>query len=539
MYKAVLCDDDQIIISGLEMILPWKELGIKVCGCANNGLEGKMMIEKFVPDILICDICMPFIDGLQLTKYAKELNPDIITIIVSGYDDFRYAQSAIKMGAMDYILKPIDEESIINQLKRAVEECKRREDQHVIFEESQRYLKEKMIKHLIYEGWQTSSQKHNEKQLKEIDSNFCSILFASIDNYELLTQKMTEDDMLLLNDKFLRCIKNVLSEGIGIFEQSHGTVGCYLYAKGKKQLDSIRTEVISKFRGAFFERCSEYSVTIACGKIYNNVHQIRESYREAKVALKERFVYPAGSVIFYECPSNNKKSLEKVEIEKLLTKIDFFSLIQQGDKNEISRQLSKLQNTLMKCGGKSQFYMRIVTGNLYAKLIKEFNEMGFNQENTGIDLVEKYRMAIERESIEDVISELGDIINSIIDAVDKCQHSPYSKIMAKALKYIENHYMECDLSLDDVANHVHISPSYFSVIFKTEHEMTFTDYLIKVRIEIAKELMRKTDLKLYEIAHRVGYDTAAYFSTAYKKYTGYSPSEFRKCLKKNKNFLDN
>ena len=117
MYRAILCDDNEIIAQGLSGAMPWSSLGIEFGGCCYDGLAAKELLDQEMADILISDVRMPFMDGLELTRYAREKNPDIRVIIISGYDDFRYAQEAIKLGAMDYLLKPVDPEELAGLLR--------------------------------------------------------------------------------------------------------------------------------------------------------------------------------------------------------------------------------------------------------------------------------------------------------------------------------------------------------------------------------------------------------------------------------------
>lgn len=205
-------------------------------------------------------------------------------------------------------------------------------------------------------------------------------------------------------------------------------------------------------------------------------------------------------------------------------------MIKQGNRDRVNLMLDEMQTQLLEIGGKSYLYMKIITGNIFAKLFSELYELEISEADLGINSLEEYQKIASLQSMEAAIDHLRKIITCVVDAMEKNNNHKYYKLIALAENYIENHYMEKELSMDGVAKHVHMSTSYFSVIFKNEKGLSFTDYLIQIRIAKAKELMRHTDLRAYEIAMKVGYDTAAYFSTAFKKVTGYSPSEYKKLV---------
>ena len=187
-----------------------------------------------------------------------------------------------------------------------------------------------------------------------------------------------------------------------------------------------------------------------------------------------------------------------------------------------------MKKTLLANGGKSYLFMRLMTAGIFGSLMKELNRMGIDESALGIDSMEQYHRISGAGNLSEAISLLKDNIYEIIDALEEDRQHKNSRLIHEAKAFIEEHYMDHELSMDQVAARVHISPSYFSVLFKQEEKLSFTDYLINTRIRHACELLMNTDLKAYEIAEKVGYDTPAYYSTAFKKATGMSPTEYKK-----------
>jgi len=527
-YKAVLCDDDEIITQGLREMIPWEQLNISLCGCAYDGLQAKKLVEQYSPEILISDIRMPFLDGLQLTKAAKNRDKNIKVIIISGYDDFQYAQDAIKVGAMDYILKPIDVDSLIEQLRRAVAGCEKQEEQDSAFRENQEYQEKQIINALIYKGAEAVCDK-----LSKLPSVACGVFIIGIDNFEHIAFRITEEERHSINEVFYRCIQQQLTKGVVIFEQRPGVIGCYVLGENMEKVKEMMNYSINTIQYAFEKACVDFTITFACSNIHQNLRELQQAYDEASRTMRERFVFPVNSVLHFSQVVYNNDPGELKDFEAILAKLDFPCLIKQGNKAEIDAQLDRLKLSLLSIGAQSYLYMKIVTGNIYARLLRELYQLGIGEDELGFNMLDEYKKSAEPQSMDTAMEQLKQSIHRIVDAMEK-NSTNYSKMMSKAIAYIDEHYMDHDLSMDNVAQYVHMSPSYFSVIFKAEQGIAFTDYLIQLRIEKSKEFMRHTDLKVFEIAYKVGYDTAAYFSAAFKKVTGYSPTEYREQLKNNK-----
>lgn len=529
MYKAILCDDDEIIAQGLNAFIPWEKLGIYMCGFCYDGLHAKEMLDQFEPDILICDVCMPYVNGLELTKYAREKNPKIQVIVISGYDDFKYAQEAIKVGARGYLLKPVDDRELIALLKSTVEDCQKEQEQQFLRAQGNKYLQKNQVQCLIYEGLQAFVDRYGQETFQNMEHTACEILIAGIDNYEYLAFHLSESEQKEINEVFYSCIQ-AYEGNATLFERRLGMAGCYILGDNKETVEHIRNSYIRDVRKVFEKNCKNQTVTFACSNTYETIASMQEAYHEAQAALQERFVYSPGSNIYYQRIAH--KTEKKQDIESLISIPELVALVKEGNQENIDQMLDKLQGDLLQIGGKSYLYMKIITGNIFAKLFSELHELNIMEADLGINSLDEYQKISALQSMEAAIAHLRETLHRIMEVLEKNNSHKYFKVIAVAENYIENHYMEHDLSMDKVAKQVHMSPSYFSVVFKNETSVSFTDYLIRIRIDKAKELMRHTDLKAYEIAIRVGYDTAAYYSTAFKKVTGYSPSEYKKMITK-------
>lgn len=527
-YKAIICDDDQIILAGLQNLIPWEEIGIELCACCSNGKEAKDLYDRYLPDVIVSDIKMPFMSGIELTQYVKQLRPETKVIIISGYDDFKYAQAAVKAGAIDYILKPIDEKNIVEQLRRAVNECKKDEAQRIIAKEHQMLWEEKLLHSLIFEDPKTCIRKYGTRNFENGEDGVHSIMLLKLSPLATPKAEYQENKRDEAIQQLDNCVREITGVRVGTFEQRPGFAGIYIVAQSHVQHEEIRNEVIDAVKRAFERAGHSYRVIFACSSIKKQLSQIKQAYHEAQLAMKEHFANPLNDVLLYNEASDKDLGEGAKQLVSALTEIDFVSIIKQGDKKQIDQQLSHLRDTMLSIGGSSDVFMKMMVANLYARLLKESKQLGLEQKGFPANPIEEYQKATECMNVDEGIYELRKNMYAIIDFLEENRSSRNSKLVAKALEFIGKHYTTHEFSIDDVAEFVHISPSYFSVIFKSEQGIAFTDYLIQLRMEQAFNLMRNTDMPIYEISYAVGYDTAAYFSSAFKKYAGVSPSVYKK-----------
>lgn len=527
MYTAIVCDDDEIITQGIASFIPWKKIGIELCGIAYDGTAARKLIDEHHPDILVSDVCMPGASGIELTRYAKQQNNDTQAIIISGYDNFRYAQEAIRAEASNYLLKPIDEDELIECLKKCVSILQQKEVGSTLKIGNILYKKSEILS-FMNEGEESYIQIHGIERLQQV-SNVCIGLWtAEIDDYLNYSRQLSETECRRMLSILDECIEDCHDHAIE-FEKFAGTVSFYVLAESRKECQNIGENVIAKCRKKIAAEYDGHTVTSVRSEIHADLLQMQMAREELRIAQQNRFNYPAASDIVYSQDINSMQNTETqlIHNESIDTSAIVSSII-RWNKHEVDRELEDMRKSLLANGGKSYLYMRLMTAGLFGSLLKELRKMGVDEEALGLDPKEQYRRISGAGNLNEAISMLRENVYSIIDQLEQDQQHKNKKLVYRAKQYIEEHHMDHDLSLEQVAHQVHISPSYFSVLFKNEEGIAFTDYLIRIRIQRACDLMMNTDLKAYEIAEKVGYDTPAYYSTAFKKVMGLSPTEYKK-----------
>ncbi len=526
MYRAILCDDDEIISRGLSLCVPWEALGIEFCGYRNNGLEAKQLLDEVQPDILMSDICMPFMDGLQLTEYAKSVNPNIKVIIFSGYDDFRFAQKAIRVGAMDYMLKPVDDEALQMLLKRATDELDQANAQSDLIRDQKKRATMDRMRSLMFEGLRVFRQNFGPGALDEMRLAAGMAVIASIDGFEQLRYCMTSEEQQAINHNFYACfIKH--APGIAILEQSLGEVAGCVCAESTQAVSQSFRESVTLVREAFRILCPDLTISFALSNIHQKPEEMHRAYQEAVLASRASFVHPVGSIVRFSEVEQNEE-LNDEELDKIFSVSKLLMAIKQCDAARIDNEIEYLRKLLLKAGGRSRTLLQFYSNNIFHNLFQDLQQLGIDEKAVDINFLSEYERIGSQHNIDNALHQLREIALKVVEALESNSRSRNAQTIDEAIAYIEARYMDHSVSMDDVARQVHMSPSYFSVIFKRETCEAFTDYLIRLRIKKSIEMMRLTDLKVYEISAAVGYDTASYYSTAFKKETGYSPTEYKR-----------
>lgn len=500
MYKAILCDDNEIILEGIRTQLDWELLGIELVGCAANGLEALSLVKKYVPDILITDIRMPFLDGLELTRESKKINPDIVTVIISAYNDFEYLRSALKIGAVDYILKPIDIKELTGILTQSVKVCGRNR--------ANKLTNIKGLLELLSHG--NISCEEAENACKE--AGISIDMFCCVMRLEFIKGSEFKDKLKLFS-------KLMHELNAYVTEKREGFLTVIICENTAEEAQAKRAGITRISREEIFK---ENGVYIFSGSVHKGLNNCIKSYGECENAKGLKFTEDTKD-IFYDKIIKTDNNTGKINTD-ILFDIDFVSPLKRQDKEMLEKRIEDLKRELKKSGTKE--YITLLIGDIYSRLARELGETGIDLADIFENPLEEFKKISESTSLKEAIEALTEILLNIYAYISR-HKSRYAKIIGASMQYIKENYKSPKMSIEDVAAAGFLSPGHFSTVFKNEVGMTFTDYLIGLRMEKAKELLLNTTDKIYEISQKIGYDNAAYFSSAFKKYTGKSPQEFR------------
>lgn len=494
--RAIICDDDEIILKGLCSVIDWESLGVEIVGTAGDGKEGLRLLKETQPQLLMSDIRMPHVDGLQLIEEGKRQNPELMAIVFSGYDDFEYARKALQLGVQDYLSKPID----IDELVRLVTGCVQRLD---MARQDSYNERENLLRKLLM------CEECHGKQMEAMERHCCMVLVIETGHPD---HRMSE------------AAEWMKGQGAYLLSQKEGRCETAIVLPSRLSVEMQGNYCLGRVRKLFEDDGA--AVTCAFSSIRDGVREIGRCYEEAHEALKMKYIRGENQNLRY----GEVGGYQAGEYAGDILNTDLSIPVKNGNMEQLEEKLVQLEEQLQGMGLDSYLYMQFMVGNLYSSIFKELAQVGINAELVFENPIDEYRKLIACDTIRKAMEVLRDNLGRVCAYVGEQKSGAYSKAVYKAIRYIGVHYNTPVLSMDEVAAKVELSPGRFSTLFKTETGTTFTEYLLKTRMERAKELMKNPSRKIYEVAMEAGYDNIPYFSTAFKKYTGSSPSEYRQRL---------
>lgn len=516
MFKVLIVDDEPIIREGLKTIINWEECGFYICGDAVNGKDGIFKITELRPDLIIVDIRMPGMDGLQM---IEELNNNGIRckiIILTGYSDFKYAKRAVDFGVEAYVLKPIDKEELSDKVRKAFDSISNERKIMEALNESVTVSKERIIEHLV-SGQADLKLINKRMELYKLDINWRS--FQVI----LIELNIKEDIDINLKLSIKREIEACLCNGNnGYIFNINGYIGALLknspFAVNITPLTILQNKI---------KWLADVEVTISVGKVVENINDIYLSFSHAQMLMSKKFIYGKGSIISDDKDGiKTSKEGEDVDIKKALGEL--YTSVYISNKEEIDRLLGEIALRLAS-GDSSEDIIKLNYFNIYFAIVNKLNmeehNMGENlqiNETVISDFMEIYKKTS--------LNELHDYIKcKLISLTEEVSKKRPDCTMKKIIDYINKNY-NGDVKLETLAQMFNYNSAYLGKLFKSHTGEYFNTYLDMVRIENAKQML-EDGLKVYQVAERIGYYNINYFISKFKKYVGDSPSSYKKRCK--------
>ncbi|MBW7573054.1 response regulator [Caproiciproducens faecalis] len=530
LYRVLLVDDEEEIREGIIRKIDWNRLGYTIVGDAENGLEALEKAEHLHPDVVMTDIKMPFMDGLELGERLRVVLPSAKLIIFSGFDDFEYAQKAIKINVAEYVLKPINSNELTETLKKLKQQLDRefaeKRDVEMLrrnYMDSLPVMREQFLVGLI-EGRISEERLRAQAPLLRID-------LTSADQWAVAlvrADSAPKADAALHGEEELIPIslKCTVDEILGYYCTFTG----FLYSDCVAVIAELKPEsgIVSLMNGMnqickSAERVLGVKVMAGVGTVCSALTEIRHSYREAQNALDYSATMGTGKVIYIADiePETSVKLQFDEHDEREIT-----NAIKMGSEQEIADRINALftrfETLLLPLSQYQIYVMEMMTSLLkvmhaYELSTEEIFGVDFNYVNTIATLHSPAEM---KQWCKDCCIKISTLIKR--ERVDS------TKLLAQnAKQYIAGNYQNAGLSVESLCSFLHVSPAYFSTVFKRETGMSFVAYLTEVRLQEAVNLLNTTSDKTYVIAGKVGYTEPNYFSYVFKKKFGVSPSKYR------------
>lgn len=521
-YRVLLADDEEEIRSGISRKIDWTSLGFRLVGEAGNGEEALELADQLRPDVVLTDIKMPFLDGLELCRRLRVSQPGARLVVFSGFDDFEYARQAMSLGVSEYILKPINAQELRQVLEKLRDQLDRqrleRRDMETLrrrYEESLPVLRELFYTRLL-SGQLRPEQVQDRAARYEIDlpPGLWTAALVHVDGDE-----GERDELLLLSvQSFLE--KHFALAGCAARVVLYGDMAALLvHLDREDRLYPLLEELerLSRLSQSYLG----FRLTTGVGLVCRGPEELDRSAEGARSALDYRVLAGGGRVIYIgdlEPQSAADPSFEE-EDQRALS-----AAVKMGTREQAEAVIRELMERLRraplsKC---DLFLLEVVT--CLVRLTRSGGlpvEEVFGQGFTGAVSVSDF------SSLEELGDWLAERCGRLHDLLGRRRSDSAWQMVERAKDYIAGHYTDEQLSVEALCAHIHLSPTYFSTLFKREVGMSFTAYVTQVRMEEAARLLRETDEKTYRIAEATGYSDPNYFSYVFKRHYGLSPSKFR------------
>ena len=514
MYKVLIVDDERMIREGMKKVIPWPQLEIEEVLTASSGFEALSKLEQEMPDIMITDISMTGMTGLELIERALDVSPELRILVLTGYDSFEYARECLRLQVQDFLLKPIDEAVLSDCVRKEVKYLKEQEQQrevdHMLLRTegiSAQMQLVKMMRALVH-------GKDKEQAVEVLESQFNLRKDSRIMIAVLAPRKdlgnARQDGVLRLRQMHNICISVIDAKGIGI-TFSDGEDGNILIALYPEKCGSESTGTISDLLGILKDEFS-YAPKTAIGSEVTGFGNIDISYQEALYLLQSDKMDIHQILQTQSAVNRNhmfQEVYEELKQEMCANVSDYVYIMRVFDSFCMAAESYNL----------SEASMRKYCFELIADVYYSFVTAGG---------------AAKAQSLENFMESLGgaaggvslelgrQYLHKLISSEEKDVH----EIVAKAKRYINQNLAE-DLSVANIAEMLYVSPNYFSRLFKRVTGQGCNEYIVRKRIEKACVLLETTNFNTGKIALMVGYNDTNYFSMAFKKHCGVSPTHYR------------
>ena len=518
MYRFLMVDDEELIRRGFETKIDWEGAGFEFLPPCENGRDAMAAIDELEPDIVMTDIHMPHADGISVAAHVMERHPGIVVVILSGYDEFNYAQAAIRNKVFDYVLKPVSSRellTLLSKIKAKLDADRRsREDENAL--KLQAELSGAVIRNRSLEAFLEGSADgpltaEAAVPLFGFDPGplSCAVLVVERD------AGGTDD----LRSRLELALRQARRSTI-CFPSEHRTAALVL------EPDADRSSRVARAVAEALLGGDHPGLSVGVGRSYERWIDAPRSYAEAASALAYRLVREPSRPFLYVQGTEDRDALNDLRTreQRLCLAVRTGAVVHVP---ELARSYAEALNT----AGLSPQGVRHEVFALFSRIHDEFAHIGVSATALSAKLATDYFRYVESlgtaEAVMAALLRLAEVAASTFEAGSL--HVPEWKVL-DFKEHVARHYAEKDLSIGKVAERLSISESYLSKLLRRMLGISFVEYLSDYRIERAKELLATSDMLAYEVAEAVGYADARYFASLFKKKTGLTSSEYRQSL---------
>jgi two-component system response regulator YesN len=527
----IIIDDIPSIVEGLTEQIPWEEHNISIVGSCLNGEQGMELTKQGMPDIVLTDIRMPMLDGIDMARSILEFHPACKLIFMTGFSDFEYAKTAVRMGAFDFISKPFSMDEVLEAVLKAKEvvlsERERRQRLGQLqdkVKESMPLLRQEYFKLLLH--YQTTEEEISRRwdflQL-DLEQNNLVVMIAEINQFMDKSQSIPVSEVELVHF----AVNNILEETVhsctkGVVIRESTTRFVIIY--NMKSTDSL--ESLADACHDNIARFAKMSISIGVGSAASSVRDLPMSYRQAATALSYHFYTGSGGVIRYSDISNYEMSVPRYPAEE---EKDMVAAVFLGNEELALKVLDRWYEQVLSYRPLPHpRYQTYVLFELASVLLRSLMEKVPFEELATLEWMLRDQQSKDTSSMEEAYQLIRHICREGCRLISSRQTTEAQRLIDHALKFIEENW-NAELTVGQCAAHVFLSSSYFASLFKKVTGKSFSQYVAGLKMDNAKQLLIE-GRSVQEVATALGYEDRRNFSDMFKKFSGMTPSEYRTTL---------
>lgn len=529
MIRLILADDEPIIIKGLRKLIDWESFGMEIVGHAYDGNELMQLIEELQPDLVISDISMPHRTGIDIIKEIKHRILPVHVIFISAYQEFSYARDAVAFGAIDYLVKPVVKQQLESVLDKAIslitelnEEQKRKGKLQLLERKSKHEeMQDALIR--LTDGNLSANARSYQETAEQLRGPYYSVLIVAVEHLKEESDRWTEKEKKLIEFAIGNVLQEVIIDtGIGyVFIKQNQHV--IVVSHDETDVPILLAEDTQRKIDTFLK----LKVSIAIGRPVSELLKLTAAYDEADQAMEMKYFVGLNRVLSY-VPQSKAHAFDKQLYD---AQWDVIRRITAKGWPEVEASLAVwLEMIKNETFGNRSLAVSTCFSSM-SFIIQELSKSGVHLSERALDKRELQQLLAGFSTFDRMSDEIIGLFEKTYNELDSDSGNKDKIVLAKIKQYIAEHYRE-EITLESMASMAFMNPYYFSSFFKKHTKQNFKQYVTEVRMRHAADMLSLTDLMVYEIAEKVGYNNARHFSDMFKKRYGRLPMDYRQDTKK-------
>lgn len=521
MHKVLIVDDEPIARASLTYLIDWESCGFSITAEASNGQQALELMQNEYFSLVVTDVRMPVTDGLTFISELRKFS-DTPVIILSGYEDFEYARQGLKMGVQDYLLKPVDEDDLIEVLRRMNEQLEKQYWASRQLNRGLSALQENFLRKWGSGGLKSSKQFDEQRILAGwpvLDGRY-GCLIAELDQETDNEAAWSPEELELRRFSARNIIEEVCGAAGIVFELTEERFGILIRLSNEEHVEE-KLEHDARRISDSVASFGKQTVSIGIGSVADDYTGVPGCLEDAAKALDGKFLTGNRSILskeMFTASSADLKALKQLDTELL-------DAVRTYRKNQIAELLDRIW-VIFRSGQVQESLMKTFLLDILVQLFRMLKDAGANEHLVFDHEYDDYGRVMKAKTMDELLMFMIDKCQEVVDSLLRQRDVQPNQSIEEVKAWVAEHYGS-NISLRGIAAKLYMNPVYLGQLFKTHTDMSFNDYLLKVRMEKAIDLLLHSDKKVYEIAYDVGYKQLDWFYKKFKAYTGISAGEYR------------